>query len=243
MTSKLKRQSREAGTLERFPDFPPRDDMQNSLYLYRPSLLEALAEHLGKHDTTIVLGEVPVRWTPSQTQGHRIPDLLVAFDVDQAQAIEQNGYSIRDLGKPPDFVLEVASESTGENDVGDKRRDYANFGIPEYWRFDPTGGQRHDAPIAGDRLVNGAYQPIEIIELEPEHLHGHSEVLNLSLCWNHGNLRWYDPATGQHLMTLAEERQARIAAEAQASAKQEARAAAEARTRQLEEELNNRREG
>ena len=236
MTSKLKQQLQEAEKLEKFPDFPPRDDMQNSLYLYRPSLLEALAEHLGNHDTTIVLGEVPVRWTPSQTRGHRIPDLLVAFDVDQAQAIEQNGYSIRDLGKPPDFVLEVASESTGENDVGDKRRDYANFGIPEYWRFDPTGCQRHDAPIAGDRLVNGAYQPVEIIELEPEHLHGRSEVLNLGLCWNHGNLRWYDPATGQHLMTLAEERQARIAEE-------EACAAAEVRIRQLEEELRNRREG
>ncbi len=229
MTSKLRQQPREAGTLEKFPIFPPRDDMQNSFHLYRRSLLEALAEHLGNYDTTIVLSEVPVRWTPRQTRGHRIPDLLVAFDVDQAQAIEQNGYSIRDLGKPPDFVLEVASESTGENDTGDKRRDYANFGIPEYWRFDPTGGQRHDAPIAGDRLVNGVYWPMEIVEVAPQHLHGHSEVLNLGLCWNQGNLRWYDSATGQHLMTLAEERQARIIAED--------------RIREMEEELKNRGKG
>ena len=249
MTSKLRQQQQETGTLEKFPVFPPRDDMQNSLHLYRPSLLEALAEYLGNHDTTIVLGEVPVRWTPSQTRGHRIPDLLVAFNVNQAQAIEQNGYSIRDLGKPPDFVLEVASVNTANNDIGDKRSDYANFGIPEYWRFDPTGGRRYDAPMAGDRLVNGAYQPIEIIEIEPQHLHGHSDVLSLDLCWNQGNLRWYDPVTGQHLMTLAEERQARIAeeearasAEGRAEAEREARAAAEARIRQLEEELRNRRE-
>ena len=214
MTSKLTRQPPETRTLEIFPDFPPRDDMQNALYLHRRSLMEALAEHLGNYDTTLVLGEVPVRWTPSQARGHRIPDLLVAFNIERAQAEYQNGYSIRDLGKPPDFVLEVASVTTADNDVVGKRRDYADFGIPEYWRFDPTGGDRYDAPLAGDRLENGAYRPIEIIEVEPDHLHGHSEGLGLDLCWDHGILRWHDPEAGQHLLTLAEERRARIAAEA-----------------------------
>ena len=249
MTSKLRQQRTETGTLEVFPDFPPRDDMQNSLHLYGPSLQEALAEHLGNHETTIVLGEVPVRWTPSQTRGHRIPDLLVAFNVNRAQAIDQNGYSIRDLGKPPDFVLEIASVRTAENDIGPKRRDYANFGIPEYWRFDPTGTQRYDAPLAGDRLVDGSYQPVEITEVEPGHFHGQSDALGIDLCWNHGNLRWYDPVSGRHLMTLAEEReariaeqQARLAAEAQANAEQQARLAAEARIRVLEQELEDRRE-
>lgn len=228
MTSKLTKRERDYGTLEQFPDFPPRDDMQNALHLHRPSLQAALTEHLGNHETTIVLSEIPVRWTPNQTRGHRIPDLLVAFNIDRLQAEFQNGYSIRDLGKPPDFVLEVASVRTADNDVGPKRLDYANFGIPEYWRFDPTGRQRYDAPLAGDRLVNGAYQPIEIAEVEPGHLHGHSDVLDLDLCWNRGNLRWYDPASGQHLLTLAEERQARIAAEE--------------RIRQLEERLGNSQE-
>ena len=250
MTSKLRQQGPKAGTLEVFPDFPPRDDMQNSLHLYRRSLMESLAVHLGNQDTTLVLGEVPVRWTPSQTRGHRIPDLLVALQVDQAQAIEQNGYSIRDLGKPPDFVMEIASVRTAENDIGPKRVDYANFGIPEYWRFDPTGGRRYDAPIAGDRLVDSGYQAIEIDEIEPDHLHGHSDVLGLVLCWDHGNLRWFDPTIGQHLLSLAEERQARIAEqEARVAeqgariAEQQARAEAEARIQQLEEELKNRGEG
>ena len=233
MTSKLGQQPGTPRTLEKFPEFPPRDDMQNSLYLDRPAHQAALEEHLGNHDTTIVLSEIPVRWTPSQTRGHRIPDLLVAFRVDTARAIEQMGYSIQDLGKPPDFVLEVASVSTAENDYTDKRRDYANFGVPEYWRFDPTGGGRYDAPLAGDRLAEGAYQPIEIVEVEPEHLRGHSVVLNLDLCGDHGQLRWYDPVTGRYLMTYTEEREARIAAEDRADA-------AENRVRELEEELRRR---
>ena len=237
MTSRLKQGASQPATLERFPDFPPRDDMQNSLHLDDDAHQAILREHLGNRDTTIVLGEVPVRWTPGQQQGHRIPDLLVAFDVNRAQAIEQNGYSIRDQGKPPDLVLEVASETTGEADIGDKRRDYATFGIAEYWRYDPTGGRRHGVPLGGDRLVGETYQPVEILEIEPGHFHGHSEVLGLDPCWHDGQLRWYDPATGQHLMTFREESEARIAAERQASAEHEARLAAEARVRELEEEL------
>lgn len=229
MTSKPKRRSVDAGTLEVFPDFPPRDDLQNSIYLDRPAHQAALEGHLGNRETTIVLSEIPVRWTPSQQRGHRIPDLLVAFNINREQAVQQNGYSIRDLGKPPDFVLEVASIRTAENDVTGKRVDYANFGIPEYWRFDPTGNQRYDAPLAGDRLAGGSYQPVEIVEVEPEHLHGHSDVLNLDPCWDHGQLRWYDPVAQAHLRTFDEEREGRLAAEA--------------RVRELEEELRRRSQG
>ena len=247
MTSKLIQQTTDAGALEKFPDFPPREDMQNSLFLDRPAHQAALEEHFGDHDTAIILSEIPVRRVPGQRAGHRIPDLLVAFGVNRALAVAQNGYSIQHQGKPPDLVLEVASESTKDEDLDDKRRDYANFGIPEYWRFDPTGRARYGEPIAGDRLVDGAYQPIEIVEIEPEHFHGHSEILSLFPCWDHGQLRFYDPATGQHLMTFAEERQARIAeqealrAEREARiAEQEALRAARARVQELEEELKKR---
>ena len=250
MTSKLTPQQKSPETLEEFPHFPPRDDMQNSIYLDRPAHQAALEAHFGNHDTIIVLSEIPVRWTPSQQEGHRIPDLLVAFNVDRTLAVDQNGYSIRDQGKPPDLVLEVASASTGGDDIGDKRRDYANFGIPEYWRFDPTGGVRHDAPIAGDILLDDGYHSIQVLEVGPQHLHGHSEVLNLDLCWHHGQLRWYDPAVQAHLMTFAEEREARIAereariVEREARiAEREARIAAEARVRELEAELERRRQG
>ena len=248
MTSKLSRQTNGADAkdfraLEKFPHFPAREDMQNSLHLDEPALQAALTEHLGNYDTTIVLSEIPVRWTPSQTRGHRIPDLLVAFNIDRAQAVFQQGYSIRDLGKPPDFVLEVASESTRNRDIGDKRRDYANFGIPEYWRFDPTGGRRHGVPLAGDRLAGGEYQSIEIVELEPGHLHGYSEALNLELCSNDGRLRWYDPVAQRYLMTYAEEREARMAEREARMAAENRADAAESRVQELEEELRRRREG
>ena len=240
MTSKLTRHARETGTLEKFPDFPPRDDMQNSLHLDQPAHQAALEAHFGGLETTIILSEIPVRQTPGQQEGHRIPDLLIAFNVDRPLAIEQNGYSIRDQGKPPDLVLEIASTSTADQDLVNKRRDYAAFGIPEYWRFDPTGGQRYDTPVAGDHLVDGTYESVEIVEVGPEHFHGHSEVLNLEPCWDNGQLRWHDPAAQIHLLTFDEEREGRMVAEARANAESEARIAAEARVRELEAELENR---
>ena len=129
------------GKLEKFPDFPPRDDMQNSLHLDQPAYRTALHRHFGSGGTTIILSEIPVRWPPGQQEGHRIPDLLIAFGVDFNVAVEQMGYSIRHQGKLPDFVLEIASPSTGRQDYTGKRNDYAAFGIPEYCRSAPSGGQ------------------------------------------------------------------------------------------------------
>ena len=240
MTSKLTRQA--APPDEMFPVFPPRGDMQNFLYLNRPGLPGALERHFGISNSTAILGETPLRWTPSQQRGHRIPDLMVAFDVDRDRAVKQMGYSIREQGKPPDFVLEVASVNTGFQDYTGKRTDYAAFGVPEYWRFDPSGGQYHDAHLAGDRFVDGAYQPIEIVKLDETHYYGRSDVLGLDLCWEEGLLRLWDPAKERYLSTFDEEVDGRIAAETRLDEERRARLAAENRVRELEAELERRQQ-
>ena len=104
-------------------------------------------------------------------------------------------------------------------------RDYAALGILEYWRFDATG-EYHGARLAGDRLVEGMYQPIPVDELTDGILQGYSGALNLTLRWERGQLGWYDPATERHIATFDSERSARLAAEA--------------RVRELEAELRRR---
>jgi len=138
MTSKTTALTQVREELERFPDFPPRDDMQNWFYLHESAVGPALAIHLRDVQNAIVVSEAPV--TPSQPRGSdvRIPDLLVSFDSDLALLKEQNGYVIDSQGKAPDFVLEVAPRSTGEGLHG-QAWDYERFGIGEYWRFDPSG--------------------------------------------------------------------------------------------------------
>ena len=207
----------------RFPVFPPRGDMQNPIYLHDPGYQAALRRYFGSPETTIVLGEVPIGRDLSQRRGLRVPDLLVAFGVGRKRIITDRGYSIEHWGKPPDFVLEIASETTAENDVTGKRDDYAAFGVPEYWLFDPSGGEYYGTSIAGNRLVEGAYQSIDIVKVDDSHYCGHSEVLGLDLCWEDGWLRWYDPAARRYLRTLDEEAEERIAAEEERDAERRGR--------------------
>ena len=130
-------------------------------------------------------------------------------------------------------MLEIASESTGRRDVTVKRDRYAALGIPEYWRFYNSGGRYHGAPIAGDALVAGTYQPIAIERIDDRTFQGYSAVLNLHLRWEDGALGWYDPATGQHILRYSDQQARAETAEARAEA-------AEARVRELEAELERR---
>ncbi len=52
-------------------------------------------------------------------------------------------------------------------------------------------------------------------------LQGYSRALNLNLRWEEGRLVWHDPATGQPILTLEDERRGRIQAEARAANEQE----------------------
>jgi len=251
MTSKTTALTQVREELERFPDYPPRDDMQNWLYIYDTSVITSLAIHYADQPNVTVASEVPVGPSLPVRNDARIPDLLIVRDGDRALMEEQRGYAIDRQGKAPDFVLEVASPTTGKVDYTDKREDYERFGIGEYWRFDPSGGEYHDAALAGDLLVDGSYEPIEIENLGEGRLRGYSEALGLYVCWEDGMLRFFDPVAESYLDTHEEERAARLAAQtraeeeradriaAQARAREEeaARLAAEARMAELEEEL------
>ena len=217
-----------------------------------------LARHFGRPATTVFGGDFYLApFPPADMTGIRYPDMLIAFDADPEAYDRSNGYIVSEQGKPPDFVLEIGSPSTGHVDVGAKRDYYEALGIPEYWRFDETG-RSHGARLGGDRLVDGVYRPIAIEELEEDVLQGRSAVLNLDLRWEHGQLKWHDPETGRHIATYDDqvaraerERAGRVAAEARAvqaevraetaeaqiGQEREARAALEAQVRELKAQL------
>ena len=128
-----------------------------------------------------------------------VPDCMVAYGVDPDYVFARNGYVISEMGKPPDFVMEIGSRTTGRVDVTRKREGYASFGVPEYWRFDETGGDYHGKPLAGDMLVDGLYQPIPLHYESDGTIWGHSEVLGIDIYWQDKKLRIFDPATGEFM--------------------------------------------
>ena len=218
------------------PD-PPRLDMLEFPHVSRIMwILERRYSHLP--DVVIMTQGYLCFDTRGDRSGWLAPDCLVSFGVSMEVARRRHGYVIAEQGKPPDFVLEVASESTGRRDYTVKRDGYAAFGVAEYFRFDDTGGRYHDQPLAGDRLVDGAYEPIPVTADADGNERCYSETLGLYLCWENARLRLWDPNTRAYLNdydeALAdarlEERDARLAAEARADA-------AEAELRRLRERL------
>ena len=223
--------------------YPPEkdpDDMTSAKHLAETGNMHHLKLHLGRPETTIVKAEL---FLANDGRGpganFRVPDLLIAFDADPELYEANNGYIVSEQGKPPDFVLEIASPSTRATDNDAKREFYARHGVLEYWRFDEEES-RNSVRLAGDRLVNGVYEPIAIEELPGGVLQGYSPALNLHLRREQGELRWHDPAMGQHIATFEGERaradQERARAEASTARAEDERARAEASTARAEDE-------
>ena len=110
---------------------------------------------------------------------------------------------------------------------------YTNLDVPEYWRFDHSGGRFHDAALACDLLAPGGYQPMALTTEPDGVIWGYSEVLGLSVCWVEGRLRFWNREQRGYLLDHHEERQGRLE-------ERQGRLEAEARVRELEEELRRR---
>ncbi len=207
---------------------------QNSNILDAVTILKARY----KDDPTVFVdGGTIICYNPDNLNDRVFPDCYVAFGVDAGAIFAQNGYLTWQVGKAPDFALEIASESTARRDITDKRDLYERIGVKEYWRFDPSGGDYYGASLVGDRLVSGAYELVEL-EANPDGLvGGYSAVLGLSLCVQEGmhpiadsvrmdRLLFYDLDTGEYIRNLNEA--------------QHDLAAAQDRIRELEAELRRR---
>ena len=201
----------------------------------------------GKDDTTEIGGNGFIYYIPGNKQRFVSPDCHVAYNLSMAamESLEKNDtYLMWEVGKAPDFVLEIASPSTGRYDETGKRALYAELGVVEYWRYDPTVGEYYREPLVGEYLVDGEYQRLEMSREAVGLIRVHSPVLNLDLYWDDGRLRFYDPVAGGWLESHAEvaaraesEQAAREFAEARAKSEQAAREFAEARAESAEARL------
>jgi len=69
-----------------------------------------------------------------------VPDVLLSLDVhlpDEVWSKHHRSYFIWMYGKPPDVVIEIVSNTEG-NELSDKPATYAQIGIPYYVVFDPN---------------------------------------------------------------------------------------------------------
>ena len=125
---------------------------------------------------------IPLRTNPRNRREHEAPDYYLARNVNVAAIRGETAYNLWEVGKPPDWALEVASPSTYERDLYEKPDRYAEIGIGEYWMFDPTGGDLYGQSLMGFKLVDGRYESVELVRNEHGLLSGYSRELGVRLC-------------------------------------------------------------
>lgn len=97
---------------------------------------------------------LPIRLWPGK---YREPDVMLysAAGRERVQA---------DFAGPPDLVVEVQSPGTARLDATDKVVEYAQAGIPEYWRVDPDRRQVEQNVLAGaEYTVRAVLGPGDVI--------------------------------------------------------------------------------
>ena len=161
-------------------------------------------------------GNTMLYYTEGNTRVFVSPDCYAVLNLsaEAEESIDRNNvYLLWEVGKAPDFVMEIGSKSTARVDMGRKRDLYAELGVREYWRYDPTGGEFYGEPLVGERLVDGEYERVEMNGESDGRVWGLSEVLNLEFWWDGVELGFRDPVDGRWLLSYEEERDARLEAE------------------------------
>jgi len=226
-----------SSTLIEYPDEDGKPmaegDVQCSYLTYARN---ALRIYFQNHSDVYVAGNLFIYYEEGNPEAVVAPDVFVVFGVENQ---DRRSYKTwQEQHKNPDFVLEITSKTTRSKDQGAKKGIYAFLGVHEYFQYDPTGDYLNPQ-LQGLRLVEGNYFPVKTTTLSDNSLSLSSEVLGLELRLEFGELRFYDPATGQKLLTHEEAVAAQQAAEQALKEEQERSQRLAAKLRELNIDLDN----
>jgi Uma2 family endonuclease len=172
--------------------------------------VEALNIYFQDRDDVYVSGNLFIYYKKGVPSAVIAPDVFVVFGVEKKKRLSYKVW--QEAGKVPNFVLEITSATTQENDETEKPLKYAALGVQEYFQYDPTGDYL-TPQLKGSRLVEGKYEVISPNDLPDGVLSIKSEQLSLDLRLIDGELRFYDPRSGKKLLSYQETEQARQQAE------------------------------
>jgi Uma2 family endonuclease len=175
------------------------------------ALIKTLQAYYANDPMVYVSGNLLLFYEEGNRRRHVSPDVFVVKGVAKHR---RDNYLMWEERKGPDFVIELTSSSTRDEDVEDKFALYRDrLKVPEYFLFDPHEDYL-DPPFQGYRLEQDQYVPIALVEGRLP-----SRIVGLHLERHRGELRLYDPATGRWLPTpeerVAEEQAARQQAESE----------------------------
>lgn len=167
--------------------------------------VETLERYFAHDPLAYTWGNMFVYYEKGNRRKHVAPDVFVALGVPKDRP--RDAYFTWVEAHGLDFVVELTSRSTKNEDLEDKMAIYQNeIVVPEYFLFDPRD-EYLEPPLQGFRLREGKYSPVEMVDGRLP-----SEVLGLHLERDGEWLRFYNPATG-HWLPTNDEREAGLTAE------------------------------
>ncbi len=159
-------------------------------------VLDILETHFADTPDVYIWSNMMMFYEKDDRRKFILPDIFVAFGIGRQ---ERRVYKVWEEGKPPDFVMEFASENTYENDLAGKKKIYAAMGVKEYFLSDPYRCYLPSA-LLGFRLVYGAY--VKILPRPDGFLS--SVTLGLDFASLDNGIGIYDRRTNALLQTRAE---------------------------------------
>jgi Uma2 family endonuclease len=152
------------------------------------TLLDVLRRYYSRRIDVAILSNMFLYYVEGNPRKNVAPDLFVTLDV--PANTKRRTFKLWEEGKGPDFVLEVSSRETAEEDLERKFVLYRDIlKVREYFIFDPLE-EYLDPSLQGHRLKRGRYTRIRV---ESGRLP--SEVLGLHLERDGLDLRLYNPRT------------------------------------------------
>ena len=213
-----------------YPSEDGRPIAENSWHARAMTDLYGILRARYRRDSETFVGiDLLVYYTQDQPSDSVAPDVFVAFGVKNEDRL---WYKVWEQRKAPDFVVEMASNSSSRADLGRKKDLYQRLGVREYCVYDPRGGLLWPR-LQLFELVQGVYEQVTGCTDAGGPLALPSAVLGLELRFEDDRLRLWDPEARQYLLDLDEEHAARLAAERRAQAEALARRELEAQLAEL----------
>ncbi len=158
-------------------------------------LRTALDNFFRNQPDVYVSGNLLVYYVEGDPKKRVAPDVFVVRGVEKRQ---RRIYKLWEEGVAPQVVIELTSRQTWREDLQEKWRLYEQFGVEEYFIFDPEYDYL-DEPLVGYRLKDGKYKALAARDGRLR-----SKVLGLELVDTGETLRLFDPRSGAFLPTAQE---------------------------------------
>lgn len=158
-------------------------------------LIEALKIYFQSHEDIYISGNIMFYYEENNPSKVFSPDVMVCFGVSgEARRI----YKLWEENQFPQIIFEISSRKTWGDDLNKKWLLYQQFGVKEYYIFDPEYDYLPE-PLIAYRLKKG-----ELKQVAVKNHKIYSEELGLEIVDTGAGLRLYNRQTKEFLKTLQE---------------------------------------